>query len=99
MIKIMLINLMLLMSIHRETGMPMKQVAFEDITSRDSDYIAVEIVESRADGIRGGYDTNGYIAYNTYVPKGEKVISFMVYSPESQECDDILYVIDNGRIR
>lgn len=99
MLKMMLINLMLLMSVQREYGMPLKQIDFENITNRESDYIAVEVVKSESDGIHGGYDEYGYIAYNADVPQGEKVISFVLYNSENQECDDILYVIDNGQIR
>lgn len=48
----------------------------------------------------GGYDKNGYyIAYNKRVPKGRKVVSYIIYSNKTNEPDDILWVVDNGKYR
>ena len=99
MLKMLLLNLALLMSVQKEYGMPLKQIDFRDITERQPDYLSVEMVVSESNGTGGGYDEHGYIAYNAVVPQGDTVMSFVVYNPSNQECDDILYVIDNGEIR
>ena len=46
----------------------------------------------------GGYDKNGcYTAYNKRVPKGRKVVSYIIYSNKTNEPDDILWAVDNGK--
>ena len=47
-----------------------------------------------------GYDKDGYyIWYNKKVKKGKKVISYLVYNPTNNYCDDVIAVIDNEKIR
>ena len=68
-------------------------------------YIIVEKVVSKSDGTGNGWystktkGTNYIIAYNKRVPKGRKVTSYVIWNPGSNECDDILYVVDNKRWR
>lgn len=68
-------------------------------------YILVEKVVSVSDGTGYGWystktkGTNYIIGYNKKVPKGKKVTSYVIYSPHSNECDDILYVVDNQKVR
>lgn len=37
--------------------------------------------------------------YNAKVKKGKKVVSYYIYNPKNNYCDDIVAVIDNKRIR
>lgn len=47
-----------------------------------------------------GYSKKGeYVKYNKKVKKGKKVISYFIYNPETNYCDDVVAVIDCGKIR
>lgn len=47
-----------------------------------------------------GYSKDGYyVKYNKKVKKGKKVISYFIYNPYTNYCDDVVAVIDNRRIR
>ena len=47
-----------------------------------------------------GYSKKGeYIKYNKKVKKGKKVTSYIIYSPYTNYCDDVVAVIDNHKIR
>ena len=47
-----------------------------------------------------GYSKKGeYVKYNKKVKKGKKVISYFVYNPYTNYCDDVVAVVDNHRIR
>ena len=47
-----------------------------------------------------GYSKKGeYVKYNKKVPNGKKVISYFIYNPETNYCDDVVAVIDCGKIR
>ena len=47
-----------------------------------------------------GYSKKGeYVKYNKKVSKGKKVISYFIYNPETNYCDDVVAVIDCGKIR
>ena len=47
-----------------------------------------------------GYSKKGeYVKYNKRVKKGKKVISYFVYNPYTNYCDDVVIVVDNGKIR
>lgn len=49
---------------------------------------------------RYGYSKKGeYVRYNTYVKKGKKVISYFIYNPNTNYCDDVVAVVDNKKIR
>lgn len=61
--------------------------------------IYVEKVVSWSEG-HYGYDKDGYyIYYNKYVKKGKRVVSYLVYNPKNNYCDDVIAVVDNGKIR
>ena len=68
-------------------------------------YIVVEKVVSVSDGTGYGWystktkGTNYIIGYNKRVPKGKRVTSYVIWNPKSNECDDILYVVDNKKFR
>lgn len=72
---------------------------------KGKDYIVVEKVVSVSDGKKHGRystktkGTNYIIGYNKNVPKGKKVTSYVIWSPYSNECDDVLWVVDNHRYR
>ena len=47
-----------------------------------------------------GYSKKGeYVTYNKKVKKSTKVISYFIYNPYTNYCDDVIAVIDNHRIR
>ena len=47
-----------------------------------------------------GYSKKGeYVKYNKKVRKGKKVISYFVYNPKTNFCDDVVAVIDCKKIR
>lgn len=58
-------------------------------------YIYVEKIISRSNKTSKGY----YIAYNTNAPKGKRITSYCIWNPCNNIEDDILAVVDNGRIR
>lgn len=74
---------------------------FEVMESREGKNIVyIEVIESISDGNKYGViDGQWIIAYNTEVPKGEKVTSYSIYNPYTNYCDDVVAVIDNGMIR
>ena len=68
-------------------------------------YIVVEkiISESNGDGY-GWYKIKGtarelLIGYNSKIKKGEMVTSYVIWNPDTDECDDVLYVVDNAKYR
>lgn len=68
---------------------------------KNKNYILVEKVISRSSGKNFGYTLkdNYYIAYNKKVKKGTKVISYIIYNFNSNEPDEILFVVDCNRYR
>ena len=47
-----------------------------------------------------GYTKDGYyIKYNKKVKKGKKVISYCIYNPKNNSCDDVVAVVDNKILR
>lgn len=68
---------------------------------KNKKYIVVEKTISISTGKDFGYEIDGHyrIAYNKRVKKNKKVISYIIYSPTSNECDEILYVVDNNTYR
>ena len=71
---------------------------------KNKNYIVVEKVISKSDGTGYGWyrtkDGNKYIiGYNKKVPKGRRITSYIIWSPDSNECDVIDYVVDNGKVR
>lgn len=62
--------------------------------------VYVEKVISISNGHKGGIiKGKWYIAYNKKVKKGKKVISYVIYNPHTNYCDDIVAVVDNKMIR
>jgi len=62
----------------------------------------VVYVEKMVSYSRGnyGYTKEGYyIKYNKRVAKNKKVISYCIYNPKTNYCDDVVAVIDNRKIR
>lgn len=71
---------------------------------KNKKYVVVEKVVSTGNGTKHGWyktaDGNRYIiGYNRKVPKGKKVTSYVIWNPENNECDDVTYVVDNGKVR
>ena len=68
-------------------------------------YIIVEKVVSISNGkTHGWYSTKTkgskyIIGYNKKVKKGKKVVSYIIWNPKSNICDDILWVVDNQKYR
>lgn len=47
-----------------------------------------------------GYSKKGeYVKYNKKVKKGKKVVSYFIYNPNTNYCDDVVAVIDNNMLR
>lgn len=62
--------------------------------------VFISKVWSRAKGGYAGRTKGGYyIRYNKRVRKGRRCVSYFVYSPYSNEYDDVVAVIDHGRVR
>ena len=62
--------------------------------------VYVSIVKSKSLGGKCGETSEGYtVRYNKKVKKGKTVKSFLIYNPESTSYDNIVAVIDNGKIR
>lgn len=72
----------------------------EKLSKRKQNKIVyVEIIQSKSNG-KYGYTKDGYyIAYNKKVKRGKKVISYAIYNPNGTAFDDVVAVVDNGKIR
>ena len=47
-----------------------------------------------------GYSKKGeYVRYNKNVKKGKRVVSYFIYNPKTNYCDDVVAVIDCGKLR
>lgn len=72
---------------------------------KGKNYIVVEKVVSVSNGKNHGWystktkGTKYIIGYNKNVAKGKKVTSYVIWSPYSNECDDVLWVVDNHMYR
>ena len=68
-------------------------------------YIVVEKIVSVSNGDGyGWYKMKGatreyIIGYNSEIKKGEMVTSYVIWNPETDICDDVLYVVDNQKYR
>lgn len=95
-------NTALVEDVAQEYDLPITYTVVEDddwrvVDNRTEDELIVQVVESISYGGRYGEDPQGYvIAYNKDIPAGDQVTSYIVYSPYSQEPDDVVAVIDNG---
>ena len=72
---------------------------------KDKPYVVVEkiISVSNGDGY-GWYKMKGatreyIIGYNETIKKGEPVISYVIWNPETDICDDVLFVVDSKKFR
>lgn len=54
--------------------------------------------KSNGDGY-GTCEDGSMVAYNKKVKKGKRVVSYLVYNPYSNYCDDVVAVIDNRKVR
>jgi len=62
--------------------------------------VYVEVVKSKSRGKRHGTTSLGYcIGYNIKVSKGKRITSYVIWNPYTDYCDDVVVVVDNGRIR
>lgn len=61
--------------------------------------VYVSVIKSRSQGKYGLTAKGEYILYNKKVRKGKTVKSFLIYNPESTSYDNIVAVIDNGKVR
>lgn len=61
--------------------------------------VYVSIVKSKSHGKYGLTEKGEYIQYNKKVRKGKTVKSFLIYNPESTSYDNIVAVMDNGKVR
>lgn len=66
---------------------------------KDTNIVYVEKFISYSKGNYGYNKDNIYVKYNTEVAKGEKVISYFIYNPYTNYCDDVVAVVDNHEIR
>lgn len=62
-------------------------------------FVYVERIVSRSKGRYGLTADGGYIRYNIKVSKGKRVVSYAIWNPRNNICDDVVAVVDNGRIR
>ena len=57
-------------------------------------------IYSKSNGGKYGTCEDGsIIAYNKKVKKGKRVVSYCIYNPYTNYCDDIIAVVDNKKIR
>ena len=61
--------------------------------------IYVEVVKSISYGKYGYTSDHSYIYYNKSVKKGKRVTSYCIYNPKNNYIDDVVAVIDNGKVR
>ena len=71
---------------------------------KNKSYVVVEKTISTGDGTKHGWyttaDGNKYIiGYNKKVSKGKRIVSYIIWNPESNECDTVDYVVDNSKAR
>lgn len=62
-------------------------------------FVYVERIVSRSKGRYGLTADGGYIRYNIKVSKGKRVVSYAIWNPRNNIEDDVVAVVDNGRIR
>ena len=63
--------------------------------------VYIEKIVSISSGKNYGYTKKGhyYIAYNKKVKKGKRVVSYFVWNPNTNYCDDVIASVDNKMIR
>ncbi len=50
-------------------------------------------------GKYGTCEDGSTIAYNKKVKKGKRIVSYCVYNPYTNYCDDVVAVVDNRKVR
>ena len=69
-------------------------------TRKNKNYIVVEKIKSISQGNQKGIDKEGQvIKYNKEIAKGQEVISYCIYNPNTNYFDDISWVVDSEQIR
>lgn len=66
---------------------------------KDKNIVYVERFVSYSQGSYGYSKKGEYVRYNKKVRKGKKVISYFIYNPKTNYCDDVVAVIDCGKVR
>lgn len=63
--------------------------------------VYIEKKISKSSGKNYGYTIKGHyrVGYNKRVKKNKKVVSFVIWNPYTNYCDDIVAVVDNKMIR
>lgn len=83
---------------------PQHEIVITDYDSipkdrKDCGKVYVERIVSTSSGDHGTTADDYYIAYNKDVPKGETVVSYAVFNPYTNYCDDVVQVFDNNMSR
>lgn len=77
-----------------------KKLTAKKLKSRKKKKIVyVEILRSVSKGKHGITRNGHYIRYNQKVKKGKKIKSYLIYNPNTKFLDDVIAVVDNGKIR
>lgn len=63
--------------------------------------VYIERTVTKSSGKDYGYTIKGhyYVAYNKKVKKGKRVVSYFVWNPNTNYCDDVVASVDNKMIR
>lgn len=63
-------------------------------------YIVVEHLKTTALGGKWGKTSKGYkVKYTTTTKKGKKVNVYLIYSPKNNAVDDVVAMVDHGKIK
>lgn len=77
-----------------------KKLTAKKLKSRKNKKIVyVEVVRSVSKGKHGITREGHYIRYNQKVKKSKKSLSYIIYNPNTKSLDDVIAVVDNGKIR
>lgn len=77
-----------------------KKLTAKKLKSRKKKKIVyVEVITSKSKGKHGVTKEGNYIRYNRKVKKGKKVKSYLIYNPNTKAMDDVIAVVDNGKLR
>ncbi len=72
----------------------------ESTTEDPRGKVIVQIVKSKATAATHGKTAAGdIIEYNAPVKKGKSVTSYLIYNPATGFDDDVIAVVDNGKVR
>ena len=66
----------------------------------DSQCVYIEKIKTKSLGNRWGRTCDGYkVKYNKPVKKGKTEIVYLIYSPESDACDDVICKVANKKMK